>query len=138
MNLFELGGQLLGGLGQGDGGKQNLIGGVLEMVQNHPGGIAGLVERFQHGGFAEVANSWVSTGQNLPISAEQVQGVLGGDAIAGLASKLGLSPDAAASALSEVLPNVIDRATPQGHLPAGGVNLMDVGASLLQSLTGGR
>ncbi|MDX2152780.1 MAG: YidB family protein [Bryobacteraceae bacterium] len=130
MNLFDLGSQLLGG-GQG----QSPLNEILRLIQNRPGGIAGLVSEFQRGGLGEVVNSWVSTGQNLPISPDQLQGVLGSDAVRGFASSLGVPADAAASQLTQLLPTVVDHLTPNGQLPAG--NVMDLGASLLRGFLGG-
>ena len=61
------------------------LGGALSDLLNQQGGVSGLVEKFQSGGLGEVVNSWVSSGENLPVSAEQVQQVLGNEQIAGLA-----------------------------------------------------
>ncbi|HBY61688.1 MAG TPA: hypothetical protein DEH78_17845 [Solibacterales bacterium] len=131
MDLFELGNQLLGGGGQGTSQGSNIVGEVLGMIQGQPGGLGGLVSAFQKGGLGDVVNSWVGVGQNLPISPEQLQGVLGSDAIGGLASKLGLSPEAAGSQLSQLLPTLIDQLTPNGQMPAAG-NLLELGAGLLK------
>jgi uncharacterized protein YidB (DUF937 family) len=60
------------------GGNSGLVDVVMQLINNQPGGLAGLVQSFQQGGLADIVNSWVSTGQNLPISAEQLQSVLGG------------------------------------------------------------
>jgi uncharacterized protein YidB (DUF937 family) len=60
---------------------------VFEMIQNHPGGLDGLVQSFQQKGLGDVVSSWVSTGQNLPISADQITHVLGSDAVKNLAAK---------------------------------------------------
>lgn len=65
-------------------------------------------------------NSWISTGQNLPISAEQIQGVLGSDQVKQIAAQVGVSPDVASSKLAELLPTMIDKLTPDGKLPEGG------------------
>ena len=61
------------------------LGGALSDLLNQQGGVSGLVEKFQSGGLGEVVNSWVGSGENLPVSAEQVQQVLGNEQIAGLA-----------------------------------------------------
>jgi len=54
---------------------------AYEMIQNHPGGLDGLVTTFQQKGLGDVVSSWVSSGQNLPISADQISHVLGSDAV---------------------------------------------------------
>lgn len=125
---------VVGALGAtgGGGGQGDLLKAVLALVANDSqGGLAGLIQKFQQGGLGDVAASWVSTGQNLPISPEQLQQVLGSDLVGKFASQLGLSQGEAAGQLSQMLPQVVDRLTPQGQLPSGGLG--DLG-SLLGSL----
>jgi uncharacterized protein YidB (DUF937 family) len=76
--------------------------------------------------------SWVGTGSNLPVSAEQVQSILGSGAVQDLAAKLGISPCDAASHLSTLLPGIIDHLTPNGEVPQGG--LAGVGLDLVKGL----
>lgn len=85
------------------------------------GGLSGLVEKFQQAGLGDVVGSWIGTGQNQAISADQLTSVLGSGPLAGLAEKLGMSPEEAASQISNVLPGLVDRLTPAGELPQGGV-----------------
>ena len=89
---------------------------MIGLLQNHPGGIGGLVEQFQSKGLGEIASSWVGKGDNLPISADQLQGVLGGDMVSGLAAKFGVSQDQ----IAQLLPQVVDQLTPNGQVEAGG------------------
>lgn len=94
---------------------------ITDLLKNHQGGLGGLVEAFQANGLGDVAQSWIGKGENLPISAEQIQSVLGSGPIAEIASKLGIDPQQAANQLSSLLPQVIDRLTPGGETPAGGL-----------------
>jgi uncharacterized protein YidB (DUF937 family) len=55
---------------------------------------------------------------NEPVTARQVQQVIGDEEIAQIADKLGVSHEAA-QAIAEVLPQVVDRASPDGQLPPG-------------------
>lgn|SRR5512143_1507688 len=96
-----------------------LVGVIVEMVRNQPGGLSGLVQSFHEKGLGGIVNSWVSTGQNLPISAEQIQGVLGNEKVNQLAAKVGISPDVASSKLAELLPTLVDKLTPDGRVPEG-------------------
>ena len=105
---------------------------VLQMIHNHPGGIAGLVQSFHQQGLGELINSWVSTGQNLPISADQLQQVLGSEKVQQLASKIGIPADQAGSQLAQFLPTIIDKLTPNGNVEQG--NLLETGMNLLKSL----
>jgi uncharacterized protein YidB (DUF937 family) len=108
--------------GGGQGQSNNpLVGQVLDMLKNHPGGISGLVESFHRNGLGGIISSWIGTGQNQPISGDQLQAVLGSSQVANLAAKLGMSPDQAKSALSQILPQVVDKLSPQGQLPQGGM-----------------
>jgi uncharacterized protein YidB (DUF937 family) len=107
--------------------------GLLEMINNQPGGLAGLVQNFHQKGLGDVVNSWVSTGQNLPISADQVHNALGSGVVQQLAAKAGISPDAAGSSLAQLLPTLVDKLTPNGQIPQQG-NLLETGMELLKSL----
>jgi uncharacterized protein YidB (DUF937 family) len=84
----------------------------------------------------EQVQSWVGTGSNLPLAPEQLQQALGGDVLDGLARQAGVSPAEAGSGLAELLPQLIDRLTPDGQLPQGG-GLGDIG-SILGALSGRR
>jgi uncharacterized protein YidB (DUF937 family) len=81
------------------------------------GGLAGLASTFQQKGLGDMMSSWIATGPNPPISAAQIQDVLGSDVVREFASKAGLPPAEAGSALAALLPAVIDHLTPQGKVP---------------------
>lgn len=111
---------------------QSLLDAVMALINNpQTGGLSGLVQSFERGGLGEVARSWVSTGQNLPISAEQIQSVFGSEQIQNVASQLGVAPDQASGQLAEFLPRIIDQLTPGGTVPEG-EGFMAQGAALLK------
>ena len=114
-----------GGLGAtgGMGSLGALLPVVVGMLANDGklGGLGGLLEKFSHAGLGDVAKSWVGTGENAPISGDQIGQVLGGDVLGDLASKLGMSQGDAAGSLAQMLPGLIDKLTPNGHAPAGGL-----------------
>ena len=112
-------------------GGTGLLEAVMQLIQNQPGGLAGLVQSFQQGGLAEIVNSWVSIGQNLPVSGQQLASVLGSGPLQGMAAQLGLSPDQVAGSLADLLPQVVDQLTPNGQLPQGG-DLLAQGMDLLK------
>jgi uncharacterized protein YidB (DUF937 family) len=87
---------------------------VLQMIQNHPGGINGLVQAFHDKGLGAVVNSWIGTGPNQSITPDQIQQVLGSGPLQGVAQKLGVSPAQASSTLSQLLPMVMNHLTPNG------------------------
>lgn len=129
-------GSVMGGQQQA-GAASGGLGGLISMVTANPqlmqavtamlsndggqGGLGGLVAKFQQAGLGDVVGSWVGSGQNQPVSGEQLTDVLGADTMAGLAEKLGMSQGDAAGQLSGVLPGLIDKLTPQGQAPAGGL-----------------
>ncbi len=120
MGLFDsVAGQVLGALSGGAQGQAQ--GGLLEAVgnllHNYPGGLQGLVAAFEQQGLGGVIGSWVSTGQNLPISAEQIQSVLGGEQLQAMAQSLGFSTQDMSSQLAQFLPQIVDQLTPTGSLP---------------------
>ncbi|WP_118178903.1 YidB family protein [Paraburkholderia phosphatilytica] len=119
MSLLDTLGSLMGGNAQG-GSQQALVSAALEFVNNQPGGLNGLIQRFHENGAGDIINSWVSNGENQPISADTVQNVLGSDVVANLASKAGIDPQQAGGLLSQILPHVVNAATPQGEVPADG------------------
>lgn len=93
------------------------------------GGLAGLIEQFTRGGLGDVVSSWVGTGQNQPVSAEQLGQVFGGDLLGRLTQQTGLSQGDLLGQLAQVLPQAVDRMTPQGQVPSDG-GLGDIGALL--------
>jgi uncharacterized protein YidB (DUF937 family) len=117
-------GKAAGGMMGGQSGQNPLLQALTSLLgQNSSiGGLAGLVQAFQKNGLGEIVNSWVSTGQNLPVTPSQIQQGLGSDVLKQLAGKAGLSPDAASSQLSGILPNLVDKLTPNGKIEAGGLD----------------
>jgi len=137
-------GSVLGGQGQGQGqtqrggdGSAMLMQIVAAMLANRGGGaegagglggLGGLAEQFQRGGLGDVMNSWIGTGENRPISPDQLGGVLGGDLVGELSQRTGMEQGDLLGQLSQILPQMVDRATPEGRVPEGGLG--DIGAIL--------
>jgi uncharacterized protein YidB (DUF937 family) len=122
--LDQLAKQVLGGLSGSSGeGASQLVGGLAQLLGggSQGGGLAGLVQAFQKNGLGDIVSSWISTGENLPISAEQIQTGLGTGLLQQFANTAGLSQESASSKLAELLPGVIDKLTPDGKLPASGL-----------------
>ena len=123
---------LLGGKG-GAGGAEALSG-VQELIQSQ-GGVQGLSQKFSAGGLGDIAASWLGKGGNLPISAQQIESILGSGPIGQFAQKLGVSPAQAASVLAMALPIIIDKLTPDGKAE-NAKSSVDAG-DLLGGLLGG-
>ena len=117
-----------------------LLSTIIGMLANgqHPqgagvGGLGDLVGRFAQAGMGDVLSSWIGSGQNAPISGGQLSSVLGSDAIGKIAAQLGLSHGDAAGQLAQMLPDVINKLTPQGQAPSGGLGAAeDILAQLLK------
>lgn len=81
------------------------------------GGLSAILARLEQAGLGEQVKSWIGTGANLPISAQQLQEVLGSDTVRQLAARFGIPADQLSNVLAQVLPTVVDRASPDGTLP---------------------
>lgn len=121
-------------LGGGGSQEPDLMSAVMNLVGGQSGGLGGFVQQFATKGLGDVAQSWVSTGKNLPISPAQLQSVLGSDVVKGLASKLGMDNNALTSQLSNLLPQAVDKLTPEGKIPEG--DILSKGMDLLGGLFG--
>ncbi|MEU3247503.1 MULTISPECIES: YidB family protein [unclassified Streptomyces] len=139
-------GSLLGGLlGAGPGGGQgggpsggqdgapggiDVLGSLLRSLTDGQGGagnpLGGLMDLLAKSGLADQARSWIGTGENKPVSGEQVARALPADTLHEVAARSGVSPEQAADRIAEHLPRAVDRLTPGGELPRSGASLADL------------
>jgi uncharacterized protein YidB (DUF937 family) len=104
-------------------GAQNLEAALVPIVLNEvlgkgdQGGLSAIVAKLQQAGLGEQVKSWIGTGKNLPISAQQLQEALGSDVVKQLAAKFGVPVDQLSTVLAQVLPPAVDAASPNGSLP---------------------
>jgi len=108
MGLFD---GVLGGIV--GAGMVSVVNGILEQH----GGVQGVVREFENKGFGDTVMSWVGTGPNQPVSPADVHQVLGPDLLQQLSAKSGLSVQDLTEKLSRVLPQAVDRLTPDGAIP---------------------
>jgi uncharacterized protein YidB (DUF937 family) len=111
MGLLDQVSDLLGG-----GGADGLTKAAMKLVGGNEG-LQGLVGKLDAAGLAEMAQSWVGTGDNKAISPDQVRAALGEDEVHRAATEAGISDDEAAGGLAEMLPDLVNRLTPDGKLP---------------------
>ena len=141
--LDDLLGGLLGGGDKGGGSAQGGGGGGLDLGKiagvvlgavagkKMGGGLGGmlagaagggmldkLLDGFKKGGMDTKAASWVGTGENEPVSADEVEQALGPAAIDEVAREAGVSRDEAREGLAQVLPTMVDKMTPNGQVPS--------------------
>ncbi len=124
MGLMDQLGQAASGMMGGQGGQNALLQALTSLLSQKGGigGLDGLVQAFQKNGLGEIVNSWVSTGNNLPVTPSQVEQGLGSDLLKQVAAKAGLSSGAASSQLAGLLPELVDKLTPNGKIEAGGLD----------------
>jgi uncharacterized protein YidB (DUF937 family) len=89
---------------------------AMRWVQQN-GGVGALVDRLRGQGLGAHADSWLSTGANQPIDADAVRQAVGPDEISQMAQRAGVSEEEVADGLTHILPQVVDKLSPQGALP---------------------
>jgi uncharacterized protein YidB (DUF937 family) len=104
----------------GEEKKDDLMSSIMQLLGGQ-GGLQNLISQFDSKGLGDVIGSWVGTGQNKSISPDQLQNVFGSDALGGIASKLGLNVNDLTGQLSNLLPGVVDKLTPEGKVPEGDI-----------------
>ncbi len=121
--MEDLVGKVKETVGGGAGEHSALAGEILGLLSggSEGGGLQGMIQSFKDKGLGDIVSSWVGTGQNLPISGNQLNTGLGADLIGQLAAKVGIPPDVATSKLTEILPGIIDKLTPEGTVPDSGL-----------------
>ncbi|MDC7675870.1 YidB family protein [Asticcacaulis machinosus] len=105
---------VLGALSGGDKGGLN-IEALSGLIGN--GGLNDIVGTLSQGGLQDVVQSWLGSGANLSVSAEQIQSVLGSEQVGQLARSLGVNP----AQIADVLPGLIDKLSPNGQISADGL-----------------
>jgi len=112
-----MGGMMGGGTSaQGAHGGSPMIQMALQILQQN-GGIEGLLAKLQQGGMGQQAQSWVGTGENMPVSADALSNIFGHGQLSQIAQQLGIPTDLAAGGLAQALPHVVDQMTPGGQIP---------------------
>jgi uncharacterized protein YidB (DUF937 family) len=115
--------------------QKQLVSAALSKISDPAtGGLLGLVNTLRQLGLDDVVSSWISTGENKPISSEQVQNALGEGQINQMAQNMGVSHQEVSTGLAGLLPQLIDKLTPDGKLPEGSV--LDQRLELLKRFLG--
>ncbi|NUR94932.1 MAG: DUF937 domain-containing protein [Kribbellaceae bacterium] len=103
-NVRQMLAGVLSKLGSGQGGQNSQLGGLMDQLNS-----AGLGQQVQ---------SWIGTGENQPVTGQQLTEALGADNVNQVAQQAGVAPDQAADQLAQVLPQLVNTATPDGQLPS--------------------
>ncbi len=114
-DLFSLGASLLKSK-LGNTNENVLQEALASVLGGKDGGLdlSSITSALQNGSLGSIVSSWIGSGENAPIDANGVKELLGEDKIGAFAQKLGIDHDSAADALKDVLPQVVDKATPEG------------------------
>ncbi len=137
MGLFDgvlgnlVGGLLGGQLPQGAQAQSPLLQMALQLLQQN-GGIQGVLGKFEQAGLGAQAKSWIGTGQNQPIDANAISQIFGQGQLGQIAQQLGITHEQAAGQLAQVLPQVVDRLTPQGQIPENHSDLVNQALAMLR------
>lgn len=131
--LDQIAGQFPANTGNQDqesGTQGNLVAGVMGLI-NSAGGLPGLLEKFQASGLGDKVASWVSHGENQPVSPDEVKDAVGQEAIDQVARQGGTTSEEASAGLARYLPQIIDKLTPNGQVPDNN-DLVQQGLNLLK------
>src|ERR1700730_8727943 len=120
MSLLDTLASSFGNSSQGGGAQSGLIAAAMEFVNNQPGGLNGLIQRFHENGAGDIVSSWVCSGENKTISSDTVTTVLGTDAEGESGHTGGHAGDQVCGMQARVLPHLVNHATPDGQVPADG------------------
>jgi uncharacterized protein YidB (DUF937 family) len=145
--LGQVIGKALGGGGQAAAGQAGAAAGqaggtgnpmldlVMGMMTNpQSGGLQGLLGGLSQGGLGDAVKSWVGTGANIPVTGDQIHAAMGSDQIAAIAQKFGLKPEDVAGQLAQILPQAVDKVTPNGQVPDGAG--LEQGIAMLRKIMG--
>lgn len=104
----------------GQPGSDELLNKVLPLLTSD-GVLDQIVAKLNQSGLGTVVSSWMGNGDNQPISAEQIRNALGEAHLDQLSGQAGVPKDRLVSMLAENLPTLIDKLSPTGEKPAGGL-----------------
>ena len=130
--LDQMAGQLIGSLGsqKQDAVPQGaLLEGLMGLIDRN-GGVPALLQKLQESGLSDQVSSWISTGENQPVSGDQMKAALGDDQIQELANQSGIEPAHVSTGLAQLIPQIIDQLTPGGSVPQN--ELLTQGLNLLK------
>ncbi|MDP8161568.1 YidB family protein [Pasteurella skyensis] len=128
--LSSVASSLLGG-----GSQQNqAIPQLLQSLLSSQGGVEGLVGKLQQNGLGDMVSSWIGTGENQEVSSEQLAEAIGQDELRNVAQQAGVDENEVPNLLSQYLPKVVDKLSPNGELDTNNLDIESLAKSALGSL----
>ena len=113
----------------GDGGLQSLT-----KLLSANGGVQGIMAKLTSSGLGQQVQSWVGTGENKPVSGDQVAKALDTDSLNKMAQETGTTPQQASDEVAQALPEVVDKATPGGQVPQQGDDPLHKGMDAIKGM----
>jgi uncharacterized protein YidB (DUF937 family)/outer membrane protein OmpA-like peptidoglycan-associated protein len=108
-----------------------LLAALLGLISDpKSGGFGGFINRFDSVGLGDTARSWITTGDNTPLSNEQLDSALGEGTMASVADQAGVDRETATTAIAGMIPAVVDDLTPDGEIPDESNLLSKIGGFL--------
>ena len=130
MDIMDSLKSVLGGKGEK---QEDLMSSITNLLGGKDG-LSGLINQFNSKGLGDVISSWIGKGENNPVSPNQLENVLDNETINSMTSKLGMEKNDLMGQLSNLLPQVVDKLTPDGKVPEG--DILEKGKDLLGGLFG--
>ncbi len=118
----------------GDQGAEGRASQSLTKMLNANGGVQGLMTKLSSSGAGQQVQSWVGHGENKPVSGAQVQQALDTDSLSKMAQQAGTTPEKVSEHVAQVLPEVVDKATPQGEVPKQGDDPLSKGMDAIKGM----
>jgi uncharacterized protein YidB (DUF937 family) len=106
------------------GGQKGEAGGLASIMKlfggnGNSGSMQGMMSQLNSNGMTEQVQSWIGQGKNQPVSGEQIRQAVDPAMLNQLAEQAHISPEEASNQVAQVLPQMVDKATPQGQMPSG-------------------
>jgi len=116
-------------------GKSNpLLTTVMSLLHQH-GGLSGISECFRSNGLGTAIDSWVGPGANKPVTGEDMRMVFGESTMQEMAEHLGTDPEQASASLAGLLPELVDKFTPDGRIPPDSGDLLAQAITMIKKFT---
>jgi uncharacterized protein YidB (DUF937 family) len=95
---------------------------VMELIHGYQGGLEGVLQKLASSGLGAQVQSWIGSGANQPVSADQVMHALGPERMQRVAQQFGVDQALAANSIADLLPHLVDRLTPDGRVDSGALS----------------
>lgn len=96
----------------------NLLSALIGLISNpQTGGFTGFIDRFRTAGLGDKVSSWITSGENSEITNDEVESALGAETLDSVAENAGIDKATATSAMAYMMPQVVDKLTPDGEIP---------------------